>query len=72
LVSDTTRVGNRIKVIYRGRGIACGGRAVNHRRRRADYLAQLTEPGLRQRAESLYLQPPGRVNSPLSGYPFVS
>jgi transposase len=56
LVSDTTRVRNRIKAIYRGRGIACGGRAVYHRRRRADYLEQLTEPGLRQRAESLYLQ----------------
>ena len=56
LVGDTTRVRNRIKAIYRGRGIACAGRAVYHRRRRADYLAQLTEPGLRQRAESLYLQ----------------
>ena len=45
LVSDTTRVRNRIKAIYRGRGITCAGRAVYHRRRRADYLAQLDLAG---------------------------
>jgi len=56
LVSDTTRVRNRIKAIYRSRGIGCGGREVYHRTRRAEYLAQLTDPGLRQRVERLYQQ----------------
>jgi transposase len=56
LVGDTTRVRNRIKAIYRSRGVACAGRAVYGRSRRADYLGQLTEPGLRRRAELLYQQ----------------
>jgi transposase len=54
LVGDTTRVMNRTKAIYRGRAIRCAGRDVYYRRNRQQWLEQLTEPGVRQRAEFLY------------------
>src|SRR5258708_18712654 len=54
LVADRTRVKNRLKAIYRGRGISCEGDEVYHKLKRAKWLAQLTESGVRQRAESLY------------------
>ncbi|MEW5980662.1 MAG: transposase, partial [Acidobacteriota bacterium] len=50
LVSDTTRVMNRVKAIYRGRAIRCGGRDVYYQRNRGRWLEQLTEPGVRERA----------------------
>jgi transposase len=54
LVSDRVRVKNRLKAIYRGRGISCEGEEVYQRKHRARWLAELTEGGVRRRAESLY------------------
>jgi transposase len=54
LVSDTTRVMNRIKAIYRGRAIRCAGRDVYYTRHRDEWLEKLTEAGVRRRAEFLY------------------
>jgi len=54
LVRDGTRVMNRLKSLYRGRGIRCGGTQVYSPRHRDRWLQQLTEEGARQRAELLY------------------
>ena len=54
LVQDSTRVMNRIKALYRGRGIACAGREVYAPGYRASWIARLPEAGVRQRAEWLY------------------
>lgn len=54
LVRDATRVMNRIKALYRSRGISCAGRAVYSPLQRASWIACLPEPGARQRAELLY------------------
>jgi transposase len=54
LVSDTTRVMNRLKALFRGRAIACSGHEVYRSDRRTQWLAKLSEPGARQRAEFLY------------------
>ena len=56
LVQDGSRVMSRLKALYRGRGIACGGTQVYSPRHRARWLERLTEPGVRQRAELLYRQ----------------
>lgn len=56
LVSDTTRVMNRLKAIYRGRGIAASGARVYSPLYRAAWIEQLREPGVRHRAALLYAQ----------------
>ena len=56
LVRDRTRVKNRLKAIYRGRGISCEGGAVYQTKKQEQWLAKLTEPGVGQRALSLYKQ----------------
>jgi transposase len=56
LVSDTTRVMNRLKAIYRGRGIPTKGTRVYSPRYREAWLKQLRSPGVRSRAELLYRQ----------------
>src|SRR6266513_2251874 len=56
LVSDTTRVMNRLKAIYRGRAIACGGHEIYRQDQRGPWLAKLREPGAKQRAGFLYDQ----------------
>jgi transposase len=56
LVSDATRVMNRLKAIYRGRAIACRGSEVYRDDRRLKWLNKLSEPGARRRASSLYAQ----------------
>lgn len=56
LVRDTTQVMNRLKAIYRGRGIPCAGTRVYSPRFRDAWREQLREPGLRQRADLLYQQ----------------
>jgi transposase len=56
LVSDTTRVMNRLKAIYRGRAIACGGHDIYRQDRREQWLAKLPERGAKQRAGFLYRQ----------------
>ena len=47
---------NRIKSVYRSWAIPCAGTSVYSRRHRAEWLAQLVEPGVRIRAEHLYEQ----------------
>jgi transposase len=56
LTQDATRVMNRIKAVYRGRGIACAGQKVYAVRHRSEWLEKLSEPGRRRRAERLYEQ----------------
>lgn len=56
LVQDRTRVKNRLKAIYRGRGINCEGQKVYNVKQRERWLQQLSEPGVRYRAENLYTQ----------------
>ena len=56
LVSDTTRVMNRLKAIYRGRAIGCAGHDIYRQDRREQWLAKLTERGTKQRASFLYQQ----------------
>jgi transposase len=56
LVIDSIRVMNRIKALYRGRGIACSGTGVYSESQREDWLAKLEEPGARARAQLLYTQ----------------
>ena len=54
LVSDSIRVMNRIKAIYRGRAIGCAGNAVYLNSRRSEWLDKLKERGVKTRAELLY------------------
>jgi transposase len=56
LVSDTTRVMNRLKAIYRGRGIPSQGTRLYSPRYRQAWLEQVWQPGVRRRAELLYQQ----------------
>jgi len=56
LVSDAARVMNRLKALYRARGIRATGARVYSPRFRAPWLEQLREPGVRSRAELLYQQ----------------
>jgi len=56
ITRDLTRVMNRLKAIYRGWGIACAGQQVYAPRYRAEWLAKITEAGVRRRAEIYYLQ----------------
>lgn len=54
LVEDATRAMNRLKALYRGRAIACAGAEVYKPQQREAWLAKLTGPGARARAERLY------------------
>lgn len=56
LVSDTTRVMNRLKAIYRGRAIGCAGHDIYRQDGREQWLAKLRERGAKQRASFLYQQ----------------
>lgn len=56
LVSDTTRVMNRLKAIYRGRALVCKGHDIYRQDRRGQWLEKLSERGARQRASFLYAQ----------------
>lgn len=56
LVADTTRVMNRLKAIFRGRGIGCAGSEVYRPDRQEQWLRKLTERGVQQRAHFLYQQ----------------
>lgn len=54
LRDDTTRVMNRIKALYRGRGIDCAGRGVYTQGQRASWLERLPAGATRLRAELLH------------------
>jgi transposase len=56
LTQDSTRVMNRIKAVYHGRGIPCPGQKVYSARHRSEWLEKLSESGRRRRAERLYEQ----------------
>jgi transposase len=56
LTEDTTRVMGRLKAVYRGQAIASAGKKLYGTRHRGEWLAQLSESGLRRRAERLYQQ----------------
>jgi len=56
LVSDTTRIMNRLKAIYRARAILAKGKRVYAPRFREAWLKQLREPGVHHRAQLLYQQ----------------
>jgi transposase len=53
---DLTRVMNRLKAVYRGWGIPCGGTQVYAPRYREEWLNKLPQSGVRRRAELLYQQ----------------
>lgn len=54
LVEDGTRVMQRLKALFRARGVRTPGRSVYHREQRAQWLRQLPEEGVRFRATVLY------------------
>lgn len=56
LVVDSTKLKNRLKAIYRGRGIDCPGQTIFRLDRRAEWLAKLTDGAARFRAQSLLEQ----------------
>src|SRR5262245_23557189 len=56
LVEDTTRAQNRLKAIYRGRGIACSGTDIYRHDQQPGYLAKLSDEAARFRAECLFDQ----------------
>jgi transposase len=53
LTEDTVRIKNRVKAIYRGRGIECEGGEVFNRELRTEWLKKLNQPGARRRTERL-------------------
>jgi transposase len=56
LQQDSTRVMNRIKAIFRGRGISCRGKVVYRPENREEWLKKLKGYGPRVRAERLLKQ----------------
>ena len=56
ITRDLTRVMARLKAIYRSWGIACAGEQVYAPRHRAEWLAKISEAGVRRRAEFYYQQ----------------
>jgi transposase len=54
LTRDTTRVMNRLKALYRSWAIPCTGQRVYAPRYRSEWLAKITEAGVRRRAEIYY------------------
>jgi transposase len=55
-VADSTRIQNRLKALYRGRGIDCAGHALYRADQRSAWLAKLPEEAARWRAASLLEQ----------------
>lgn len=56
MTTDRVRVMNRVKALYRGRGIPCAGPDVYYKRNREGWLNKLVDEGRRQRAEYFYQQ----------------
>ena len=56
LTRDLTRVMNRLKALYRSWAIPCAGQRVYAPRYRSEWLAKITEAGVRRRAEIYYQQ----------------
>jgi len=56
LISDSIRVMNRLKAVFRSRGLRTGGRSIYYQKNREEWLKKLDRPEKRQRAEMLYKQ----------------
>ena len=56
VTQDLTRVMNRVKALYRSWAIPCAGQRVYAPRHRGEWLAKITEAGVRRRAEFYYQQ----------------
>jgi transposase len=56
ITKDLGRVMSRVKAIYRSWGIPCTGKQVYAPQHRVEWLARITEPGVRRRAEFYYQQ----------------
>lgn len=56
ITKDLTRVMSRIKALYRGWAIPCSGTTVYAARHRSEWLAKISESGVRLRAERFYQQ----------------
>jgi transposase len=56
LSKDVARVMTRVKALYRSWAIPCSGKQVYAPRHRAQWLAKISEPGVRRRAEFYYQQ----------------
>jgi transposase len=56
LTRDLTRVMSRLKALYRSWAIPCAGEQVYSARYRAEWLAKISEGGVRRRAELYYQQ----------------
>jgi transposase len=61
VTKDLTRVMNRLKALYRSWAIPCAGEKVYAPRHRSSWLEQLSQAGVRRRAEQLYQQLDGLV-----------
>jgi transposase len=56
ITQDLTRVMNRLKALYRSWAIPCAGERVYAPRHRNEWLAKISEAGVRRRAEFCYQQ----------------
>jgi transposase len=56
VTQDLTRVMNRLKALYRSWAIPCTGERVYAPRHRSEWLAKISEAGVRRRAEFYYQQ----------------
>ena len=56
ITQDLTRVMNRLKALYRSWAIPCAGERVYAPRHRSEWLAKISEAGVRHRAEFYYQQ----------------
>jgi len=56
LVADTTRTKNRLKALYRGRGITCKGEGIYGRQQRERWLGKLETKEMCTRAKALFSQ----------------
>jgi transposase len=56
VTQDLTRVMNRLKALYRSWAIPCSGQRVYAPRHRGEWLAKITESGVRRRAAFYYQQ----------------
>ncbi len=56
LTEDTTRVMSRLKALYRSQAIATEGKKLYTKRRREQWLKELTQAGRRYRAERMFEQ----------------
>ena len=54
IVSDSIRVKNRLKALFRGRGIACSGSSVYSSKDREHWLHQIDNTAVRSRASRLW------------------